>query len=397
VDVRDPGFAGRRRSSAVWVVGCLAVITAAVSVAHDALSPSLVNRFRDLEVYRTAGRLVWRDGPVLYSFRTPHGAPFTYAPIAAVLLSPLSHVGQTAAGCVLGALSFASTLVVVLVCWRRLPRSLGIWAPFVVAAALYSLPFRNDITLGQVDALLLLLVVADLLTDHPRTRGAFVGLAGAMKVTPLLFVPYLWFSGQRRAAIVATSSFAVATGVAWAAFPAESRTYWFHALWNTKRVGAVNNPRNRSLAGLLSDLGIPASVSLVVAIIAAAFAVYVASERHQGGDTVASVAIIGCATCLVSPIAWSHHLVWILPTVLALLARPQLPQRAGGLAVLLAAMQWPTEGLRTSAAVQSISVIGAIALLSYTRHYRESSAHNGLEPPPARTPTNALPAQPTVR
>ena len=49
--------------------------------------------------------------------------------------------------------------------------------------------------------MLLALVLVDLGYDLGRWRGVAIGVAAGVKLTPLIFIPYLWLIGRRRAAI----------------------------------------------------------------------------------------------------------------------------------------------------------------------------------------------------
>src|SRR5665811_1427273 len=79
--------------------------------------------------------------------------------------------------------------------------------------------------------MLMALVVADLLPDdleRPRRipRGALIGLAAAIKLTPLLFVVFAVIIWRRGVAVMATVSFAFFTLIAWIMLPKESWEYW---------------------------------------------------------------------------------------------------------------------------------------------------------------------------
>src|SRR4030081_3166402 len=69
----------------------------------------------DLDVYRIGAR-VWRNGGDLYGpmpvTQSGKGLPFTYPPIAAVLLSPLTLVPMKVAGSLLGLLTIGLVAVV---------------------------------------------------------------------------------------------------------------------------------------------------------------------------------------------------------------------------------------------------------------------------------------------
>ncbi|MGO9078934.1 MAG: glycosyltransferase 87 family protein [Streptosporangiaceae bacterium] len=136
----------------------------------------------DLDVYRIGGQ-VWRRGGDLYGRLPPTKAgvrlPFTYPPIAAVLLSPLSLAPFTVAATVLTLVTIALVAVVLRVFLRRLgePAGRSGWAlAWLLPPALFLEPVRNTLAFGQVNVILMALVSADCLLAAPRwPRGVLVG------------------------------------------------------------------------------------------------------------------------------------------------------------------------------------------------------------------------------
>ena len=96
--------------------------------------------------------------------------------------------------------------------WRtggRLGATLGLGA-----VALWLEPVRQTLSFGQVNLLLMLLIVADLcLPDSRWWKGVGVGLAAGFKLTPLIFIPYLLLTRRFRAAAVAPAIFALTIAV----------------------------------------------------------------------------------------------------------------------------------------------------------------------------------------
>jgi alpha-1,2-mannosyltransferase len=119
----------------------------------------------------------------------------------------------------------------------------------------------------------------------------------------------------------------LATGVAALLLPGTSRAFWTEALWQTDRVGDLTYASNQSLLGMLARLFPPSPNRLVWAVlVVCALAVW--AYRVRGADLLTGWALTGVTGCLVSPISWVHHLVWLVPA-LVLLASQGLSAPAG--------------------------------------------------------------------
>ncbi|MBX7268409.1 DUF2029 domain-containing protein [Micromonospora sp. Llam7] len=314
----------RRTAGQIAAVIVLAVgVTAFLSVA------AVRHGFFDLQVYR--GALVWwvHDGGEIYDYLKPgtqYG--FTYPPFAALVMLPMAYLSWHAAI----VLSVAAGVVTsaVLVWWLLDPVSRRAgwtrWFAFAVALCLVAAfePMRETINFGQVNTLLLFLVAVDLLRLLPggsRWAGIGIGLATAIKLTPGIFIVYLLVTGRWRAAVTAMGAAATATVLAAALFPDASREFWTSALWNTGRVGELAFVSNQSLRGVVARLD-PQSPSTVawLLLVAATLVVWVWRCRAaaSAGDQATGLALTGAVMCLVSPVTWVHHLVWLLPGLLLL-------------------------------------------------------------------------------
>src|SRR5215467_9534306 len=120
--LRRPVSLGGRLGLAAVNLACLAVLISFPHAHGVAFGPYRV----DLDVYRIGSR-AWLSGLHLYGGlpRTMSGArlPFTYPPIAAILLSPLSMVPMAVASAVLTAASVGLLALVLLACLRSLDQS----------------------------------------------------------------------------------------------------------------------------------------------------------------------------------------------------------------------------------------------------------------------------------
>jgi len=299
----------------------------------------------DLAVYRAAGRAALH-GHSMYGqyvhdqLRLP--LPFIYPPFAALLAAPFSWLGETPANLLWTATTIVVLAVVVRFCFAPLVRRFGRAAPIalvlIVAAAIALSPVEDHLRFGQVGIPLMACSILDCMVERPRwPRGALVGLATAVKLIPGIFIPYLWFSGRRRAAVVAAAAFGVFTGIGAIVTPGDSWDF-FHS----KVFDSTTNPKfftNQSLDGILQRaIGGPWRVFWVAAVIVVVvYGLRAAVDASRAGNELRAVAIVGLVSVLVSPISWIHHLVWVVPA-LAVVIGAGRDRRRVALAFLLAAL-----------------------------------------------------------
>ncbi|HZN18935.1 MAG TPA: glycosyltransferase 87 family protein [Micromonosporaceae bacterium] len=303
----------------------LAVAALAVAVAVFLWLVAVRHGFFDLNVYFGALNH-WADGGQLYDYlrpRTEYG--FTYPPFAALAMLPMAFVPWHVTIVVSVLLNLGTTAAVLYWLVDPVARREGWtrWFAFAVAACLAAAyePMRETFTFGQVNMLLVFLVFADvvlLLGRGSRWAGVGIGLATAVKLTPGIFILYLLVTRRYRAAVVASATAAGATLLAAAAAPDASRIFWTEALWNTERIGALSFVSNQSLQGVLArlDPGDP-SRALWLAVVLTVLAVWAWRVRRAvaAGDELTGAALTGVVGCLVSPVTWVHHLVWLVPAL----------------------------------------------------------------------------------
>ena len=292
----------------------------------------------DLQVYVYAVKdmLAGRD---IFATTTPFwNLYFIYPPIAAVLMVPLAFGPY-----VMWQLVWTAGLV-----WAQqsvlrrcgVPRGwlLGLVGVAVVLAVE---PIRTTLGYGQVNTFLMALVVADLLPDRPGSdgvlprrripQGALIGLAAAIKLTPMLFVVFAFAAGRRRAALTGAISFAAFTGLGAVLLPRETLVFFGGLSGGDTRTASPLYTGNQSLLGVffrLADTSRTTTlIGLAVAGTVALLGALVAAHWWRSGEKVFAVALVGLCTCLASPLSWTHHYVWILPMAVAVL-RASIPRWA---------------------------------------------------------------------
>ena len=207
----------------------------------------------------------------------------------------------------------------------RLGATLG-----VSGLALLTEPVQQTLALGQVNLLLMLLVVADLLNPdalNGRTRwwhGIGIGLAAGVKLTPLVFIPYLLLVRRYRQAATAAVVFAATVALGYGILPRDSGTYWLHGLFlNANRIVFLGTRGNQSLRGVLTRLAGSVTAGsapwIAVAILVLILGLAAAAVLYRAGHPVPGMLACALTGLLASPLSWDHHWVWVAPGI-ALLA-----------------------------------------------------------------------------
>lgn len=217
-----------------------------------------------------------------------------------------------------------------------------------------------------------------------KGRGVASGLAAAIKLTPAIAVLIFLLRRQWRSAITMVATSLTVTLLSWVISPGESARFFFDAMWDPQRAGDAYYTSNQNLKGFVARalpentwsiawaitvaLALVAAVWLCLRIQAAATSVVTphvisddaapgplnaaapatgatvsAAPAAPAGDavelaapsavattpapvlpenlaTLLTAAVIMTLGLLVSPITWSHHWVWGLASVVALIA-----------------------------------------------------------------------------
>jgi hypothetical protein len=175
------------------------LLSAAIGLVF-ATALAAVHRQIDLGTYLLGGAHAFQ--PDLYRVAyQPTGLGFTYPPFAALWFVPLAHLPVRLDQILLTWASLGALFVVLATSLRvtcpHLQRRTVVWWSLILLAPIGLLdPPRETILLGQVNILLTAAVIADMTLIRPGRRGVLVGLAAAIKITPIILIPYLIFTRQ---------------------------------------------------------------------------------------------------------------------------------------------------------------------------------------------------------
>ena len=334
----------------------MAVALALARFALHLAEPSFLARMFDLGIYRDGGLIVrhayhFRSGrpTPLYDWVSPGGGnPFTYPPFAAGIFAAASFLAPAALQWGMTALSLGALIAAV---WLTMdssgvPRSrIGAAAVMAVCAvALWTQPVQSTFGLGQINLLLIAAIIWDLRPAGARGgpagqagrpgrwwTGAATGVAAGIKLTPLIFIPYLLVTRRFRHAAVAAGTFAATVGIGFAVMPGASLAYWRSGLLDRANGGQRSNLEfffasawNQSLRGVLSRIMQHAQLAagpwLIAALLTAVVGILSAAWLHKDGFPMLGLLACALAGLLISPISWLHHWAWVAPWLAALTA-----------------------------------------------------------------------------
>lgn len=117
------------------------------------------------------------------------------------------------------------------------------------------------------------------------------------------------------------ASFLVATLAGFALAWSDSWQYWTHTVRNTDRIGGATLNTNQNLAGALARLPLSehqrSALWLLGCLVVLAVTVWAARRvlNRDVGEPILALICVALFGLVVSPVSWSHHWVWMLPTV----------------------------------------------------------------------------------
>ncbi|OCB07448.1 glycosyltransferase 87 family protein [Mycobacterium intracellulare] len=333
------GFSGKRAPGRALVWGA-AWLAAAAGLGYAAwqLFGHIPYRI-DIDVYQM-GAQAWMDGRPLYRgdvlFHTPIvDLPFTYPPLAAIVFCPFAWMHMPAASVAITAL----TLVLLVVSTVILLTRLDVWSASTVlpgpawlrrcwlavvaaaAATVWLEPISSNFAFGQINVVLMTLVIADCVPRRtPWPRGLLLGVGMALKLTPAVFLLYFLLRRDHRAALTALASFVGATLLGFVLAWSDSWEYWTHTVHHTDRIGSASLNTDQNIAGALARLGLGQqerfALWVAASLLVLAVTVWAMRRVLRAGEPTLALVCVALFGLVVSPVSWSHHWVWVLPAVL---------------------------------------------------------------------------------
>ena len=338
--------AWRRRATPVvyGVLGAGLAVVIAFAATYNAL---------DFRVYMWGGHAVLHDDRLYLALAYGHW--FTYSPFAAIVFVPIAALPLAVARVgwdLVSVAALAYSVIIVLKLAGYRPSRLMVAC--VVAAAMALDPVWQTLYLGQINLILLALILTDVwrVSRDPgegRSTGLSVGLgvgvAAAIKLTPAIFIVFFLLARRTKAALVAAGTFVGCGLIGFLIAPDASRLYWRHLFYDTHRVGAPYISNQSPYAAAIRIAGGQAHIGswwILVPLVLAVAGLAAAAALARRHDWLGATAMTGATGLLVSPISWAHHWVWILPALVLLVRAGHRVAAAAGYLLFAVAPFWYT-------------------------------------------------------
>lgn len=317
----------------LWALGA---VSASATVAA-AVAFSLHNQV-DIDVYLAGASRLFSG--TLYTTRTPGNQLwFTYPPTSALFFLPLNALPLQWARTWWALVNAASLWLLLAVSLRAVRPSMGRpmvvkWSLALMGPTVLLYPVMLTFAYGQINLLLAAAILVDLTQSiqigRVRVpRGVLTGIAAALKLTPLVFIPFLFLTRQVREALTSLGVF-IGCAMAMAVLaPKESWSFWTRYVQDTKRIGRTFSFNNQSIASVLYRFNhgpVPGAVTLlfegVVLIAGTALAVW----AYRSSSAFLGIIVCAVTGLMASPVTWTHHIVWIVPLLVWLVLADDRPR-----------------------------------------------------------------------
>jgi alpha-1,2-mannosyltransferase len=347
-DRQDAAAIARLRSASPWLPVSLAALSLAGALAL-AISPA-TGRQVDFEVYRMGGAHIL--GQRLYDvYLAGFNLHFTYPPFAALLFWPFAQVSVRLGQVVWLVINLVALVALTAVSIRAVrpdwPRA-RIWGIALIALfpVLRLSPDILTLDYGQVNFVVALLVLVDLtvvvrLGSRTLPRGVLLGLAAAVKLTPLIFIPFLVLTRQFRAAATALCSFLVCSAAAFAVSPHSSAFYWSRKIF--ERAASLIYISDQNLHSALQRMIGTQPAPMLVDGLSLLFIVgglAVATWAYRRSSPMLGILLCAATGLIVSPVSWAHHYVWVVPVLAWLILGTDRPRGGRWWALAVAVLFW---------------------------------------------------------
>lgn len=256
--------------------------------------------------------------------RNLYGNPATdvnYPPTTFVLLFPFGLAPVELAQKAWTIVSFATLPVSIFLLLRSFQKKVSIYAFLLIYSfSMLAFPIKFTLGMGQVNLIVLFFVALCFFLyriEKPHLAGIALGVACALKLTPLFFL--LFFVRKGAFKLVLSTLATLGLAVLFAGFLFGEyllRQYFFEVFPNIPTVGN-NVYYNQALTGFLARAGIPDEVAkianyTVFAVLLLIGFILTASKKQDQLRELSQYGLFITAVLIGAGLAWQHHFVLLI-------------------------------------------------------------------------------------
>ncbi len=278
----------------------------------------------DFIVVNTAAhRILEHKNPYINSVFTQ----VNYLPIFLIFISPFTVFDSRIASNLWLLLSVISFLFSILILYKikKIPFILLFLFIFL---SIISFPFKFTLGMGQTNFILLLLIclfIYKIIKSKDLLAGVFLSLSIVIKLTPLLFVPYLFINRNIKTLTFSLLSLLVFLLIPFFLLGRDTNIYYFnHVFLPLIKESAGRVYYNQSITGFFSRLSLDASLLNITRIVIVCFSLWTILKKKMGYFS--SVSLLTIMFLLINNFTWQHHLILlILPFYFLVTKRKYFP------------------------------------------------------------------------
>ncbi len=173
--------------------------------------------------------------------------------------------------------------------------------------------------------------------------GSWSAWRRAIKLTPLILIPYLLMTRQGRAGVRAIVSFGAAGLLAASINASTSWSYWTHYIRDPQRAGLLSWVGNQGMLGALERMlghSVTTATTFAVVLSVGAIGLLVAAGAFRRSSAVLGLLVVEATESLASPVSWSHHFIWVVLLVAWLALADDRPRYGEWYALAVAVLLW---------------------------------------------------------
>jgi alpha-1,2-mannosyltransferase len=251
----------------------------------------------------------------------------TYPPFSFIFFVPFLVFPFLIAAKILTFLSIAALFASIILIFKTVRLRIKSYLFLLICGlSFYYFPTRFTLGMGQINLIILLFITAFLYFLDKKQKilsGLFLSLSIAIKLFPVLLLPYLLIKRQYKILLSACLAILIFIFLSFIFIPKEINNYFYLKIFPTFFNVFPTDYYNQSITGVVgrgvadtSSRVILKTVFVLIFLIATFWVLIKSKIKNINLET----GYIICASLLINAFSWQHHFVWLfLPLIFTLL------------------------------------------------------------------------------